>query len=144
MRKIHIILATVYGMIWVSSVIFVLANLQYVTPNRLVHFLFNEAIGLPLVAMVVVNYLLRILDKDNALLAGWYSVVLPTLLGVVVGIIIEMNLMNSRLYDPTSRHIPITYLAIAVCSAALPPLSWHTAAVRRYRDALKPKSGICT
>lgn len=138
-RKFHIILAIIYGVLWMVSSIFILAHLKEFEPNRLAIYFWVSGIH-TWPAYIIVWYILRRMKKDNAALASWYSVVMPTMYSVTVGAIVKAFLVKSHPSGSSSVYLLNSYWIVAVYYASLLPFMWHLSVVGKYRNIMKTSS----
>ncbi|MHB1459022.1 MAG: hypothetical protein ACYC0V_19100 [Armatimonadota bacterium] len=136
MRRIHIILAFIYGALAIISGIYAWSHLDFFFANRQAR-LFWMTASTTSVHYIVIWALLKWMKKDAIAMKSWYSIILPTIYSVIVGTSIEMNLLHSKLYNMESEYISISYLAIAVYFAACFPFYWHWSVAIKIKDALK-------
>ena len=84
-------------------------------------------------------YILKRLKKDNIALTSWYSIILPTVFSIIIGIAIKLLLIYFKSYDLNLKYTAVPSSVVAVYCAVLFPSGWHTSIISKYRDALKQK-----
>ncbi|MHB1459023.1 MAG: hypothetical protein ACYC0V_19105 [Armatimonadota bacterium] len=139
MRRIHTILTIIYGVIWMSSFIFVWMHWNYIDHKSLAGLLLIISFCSTFVYRIL-WYLLRKIKKDNVALKSWYSVIVPAVYSIIIGVIIEYKYMNSGLYNNNLGFAPIVYSAAMVFFLTAFLSQWHASVVGKYRDALKQNS----
>lgn len=139
MRRIHIALAIIYGIIWTCSYIY---SCNHYLPD--IYRNITARLYLPMganfvLAAVIISWLMKAINREDIILASWYSVVLPTILGIVLFIIILAHIAGFRINDDNLEHSRYSYIAVAISCAAALPLSWHLALSRRHREGSSKK-----